>query len=41
MRPLAQQRRAPQTLTTADIERIARAAAEQLFSHRDDRASNA
>jgi hypothetical protein len=41
MRPLAPQRRAPETLATADIERIARASAEQLFGERDDRASDA
>jgi hypothetical protein len=41
MRPLAPQRRAPETLAAADIERAARAAPEQLLREGDDRASDA
>ena len=41
MRALAPQCRAPEPLTTSDIERIARAAPQQLLGERDDRASDA
>ena len=40
-RPLAAQGRAPESLAAADIERVARAASEQLLGERDDRASDA
>ncbi|HEY2897133.1 MAG TPA: hypothetical protein VGJ12_08360 [Gemmatimonadaceae bacterium] len=40
-RPLACERRAPESLAAADIERVARAASEQLLRQGDDRASDA
>lgn len=41
MRARALQCRAPEPLAASDIERIARAAAEQLLGERDDSASDA